>query len=104
VIAPFLLDATLTLTRRVARGERWYEAHRSHYYQRLVILGYSHRAVSLLYYGLTLLAILGAVAYALMPGPTGTTLLIASAAPFLVLLVAVPRWESRRAGPAPSHG
>jgi UDP-N-acetylmuramyl pentapeptide phosphotransferase/UDP-N-acetylglucosamine-1-phosphate transferase len=103
VLAPFLLDGTLTLARRVARGERWYEAHRSHYYQRLVILGCSHRAVSLVYYGLTLLAIIGAITYALMPGAVGAGLLIASAAPFAVLLIAVPRWESRRAGPAPSH-
>jgi Fuc2NAc and GlcNAc transferase len=29
----FLTDATVTLLRRVARGERWYKAHRSHAYQ-----------------------------------------------------------------------
>jgi UDP-N-acetylmuramyl pentapeptide phosphotransferase/UDP-N-acetylglucosamine-1-phosphate transferase len=103
VLAPFLLDGTLTLLRRVARGERWYEAHRSHYYQRLVILGYSHRAVSLFYYGLTILSVLGAVAYALFPGGPGVVLLIASLAPFMVLMFAVPRWESRPAGPAPTH-
>lgn len=32
---PFLLDATLTLARRAWRRERVWEAHRSHYYQRL---------------------------------------------------------------------
>jgi UDP-N-acetylmuramyl pentapeptide phosphotransferase/UDP-N-acetylglucosamine-1-phosphate transferase len=103
VLAPFLLDGTLTLLRRVARGERWYEAHRSHYYQRLIILGYSHRAVSLVYYGMTVLAVLGAIAYARFGGATGTALLIASVTPFLVLIFAVPRWESRPAGHAPSH-
>lgn len=29
----FLVDATLTLLRRLLAGERWYEAHRSHAYQ-----------------------------------------------------------------------
>jgi Fuc2NAc and GlcNAc transferase len=43
----FAFDATVTLTRRVLRGERWYEAHRLHAYQRLVSSGWSHRRVVL---------------------------------------------------------
>jgi Fuc2NAc and GlcNAc transferase len=31
----FLVDATVTLLRRVARGDRWFEAHRIHAYQHL---------------------------------------------------------------------
>jgi Fuc2NAc and GlcNAc transferase len=42
----FLADATWTLGRRMMRGERWYEAHRQHMYQRLVIAGWSHSQVS----------------------------------------------------------
>lgn len=34
VFAPFWLDATWTLLRRVFRGQRWWEAHREHFYQR----------------------------------------------------------------------
>lgn len=30
----FFIDATVTLLRRMANGERWYEAHRSHAYQK----------------------------------------------------------------------
>jgi len=30
----FFVDATYTLLRRVVRGERWYQAHRSHAYQK----------------------------------------------------------------------
>ncbi len=41
----FVLDATVTLLRRVARGERWYAPHRTHLYQRPVVLGVGHRAV-----------------------------------------------------------
>lgn len=46
---PFLFDATLTLGRRLTRGENVLRSHRSHYYQRLVIAGYSHQSVTLLY-------------------------------------------------------
>lgn len=43
VFSPFILDASLTLLRRLVRGERIWSAHRSHYYQRLVGSGWSHR-------------------------------------------------------------
>jgi hypothetical protein len=33
----------VTLLRRLLAGERIWEAHRSHYYQRLVLLGWGHR-------------------------------------------------------------
>ena len=41
----FTLDATATLLKRIACGENWLQAHRSHWYQRLFNLGYSHRAI-----------------------------------------------------------
>ena len=44
----FLFDATVTLLRRMARGERWYQAHRSHAYQRLVQAGMTHGRVTAL--------------------------------------------------------
>lgn len=43
VFSPFILDATVTLLRRVVRGEKVWEAHRSHFYQRAVLLGWGHR-------------------------------------------------------------
>jgi UDP-GlcNAc:undecaprenyl-phosphate/decaprenyl-phosphate GlcNAc-1-phosphate transferase len=51
VFSPFIADATITLLRRVLRGERFWLAHRSHYYQRLVLGGWSHRKASLVEYG-----------------------------------------------------
>lgn len=53
---PFIFDAAFTLCRRLAKGENIFEAHRSHLYQRLVIAGWSHRAVSSLYGGLSAMA------------------------------------------------
>ncbi len=44
----FVGDATVTLLRRVARGERWYTAHRSHAYQRLSRRWRSHSRVTIL--------------------------------------------------------
>ena len=42
VFLPFIADASLTLAIRVARRERWWLGHRSHYYQRLAQLGAGH--------------------------------------------------------------
>ena len=41
----FLADATLTLLRRLVRGERVWQAHREHFYQRAVQRGLGHAAV-----------------------------------------------------------
>jgi UDP-N-acetylmuramyl pentapeptide phosphotransferase/UDP-N-acetylglucosamine-1-phosphate transferase len=62
IFSPFLFDATLTLVRRAWRRERVWEAHRTHYYQRLVGYGWSR--------GRVLLA-----AYLLMAGCGGSALL-----------------------------
>jgi UDP-N-acetylmuramyl pentapeptide phosphotransferase/UDP-N-acetylglucosamine-1-phosphate transferase len=47
VILPlyFLADATITLVRRLLRGERVWQAHREHFYQQAVRRGLSHAAV-----------------------------------------------------------
>jgi Fuc2NAc and GlcNAc transferase len=43
----FLVDATITLLRRVIRGEQWFEAHRLHAYQRLARRWNGHLPVTL---------------------------------------------------------
>ncbi|MFZ5765116.1 MAG: MraY family glycosyltransferase [Thermodesulfobacteriota bacterium] len=45
--AVFLVDATVTLLRRIVGGEKWYQAHRCHAYQILARRWQSHRAVTL---------------------------------------------------------
>lgn len=52
VFSPFVVDASATLLRRLWRRERFWQAHREHYYQRLVRLGWGHRRVALAEYGL----------------------------------------------------
>ncbi len=41
----FLADATITLARRLLRGERVWQAHREHFYQQAVRRGLGHAAV-----------------------------------------------------------
>ncbi len=62
---PFVFDSTFTVFRRLRHGENIFSAHRSHLYQRLVIGGYSHRLVSLLYTGLTIVGSLLALGWIL---------------------------------------
>ncbi|WP_295383760.1 glycosyltransferase family 4 protein [uncultured Thiodictyon sp.] len=60
--SPFIVDATWTLARRIGRGERIWEAHRSHHYQRLVLAGWGHRKTVLRAYALMAAAAACAVA------------------------------------------
>ena len=69
LVWPFFFDAPFILLRRLRRGENVFAAHRSHLYQRLVIAGYSHRNVTLLYIGLALAGALLAFLWVLnIPG------------------------------------
>jgi Fuc2NAc and GlcNAc transferase len=45
----FVFDAVLTLIKRMLRGEKIWQAHREHIYQRLVIAGISHSTVTAIY-------------------------------------------------------
>lgn len=56
VFSPFILDASVTLAKRLWRGEKVWRAHREHYYQCLVQMGWKHSAVARLEYGLMLVA------------------------------------------------
>ena len=47
LLGVFLVDATVTLVIRVARGAKWYDAHRSHAYQHAAIKFKSHKKVTL---------------------------------------------------------
>ena len=62
VFAPFIGDATLTLVRRLLRGERVWQAHKEHYYQRLVRMGFGHRGTAWIAYAAMLLCAVAALA------------------------------------------
>lgn len=75
----FLIDATVTLGRRVAAGETWYKAHRSHFYQRATNLGLSHRTVSLADYSLTVAGAGAGALYAFGPASTAVRVAVIAA-------------------------
>ena len=62
VFSPFILDATITLLKRALRREKLWQAHREHYYQRLIQMGWGHKKTAIAEYTLMLLiAICGLV-------------------------------------------
>jgi len=61
LVIAFMGDATVTLLRRMLRGERWYEGHRQHAYQHLAIRWGSHGKVTLAYTAFNVLAVVPAV-------------------------------------------
>ena len=99
VLAPFLFDGVVTLARRALRGERWYAAHRSHYYQRLVQRWLSHARVTGLYTVLAIVAAaVGLAGLSAEPSARAPLALLAYA-PMLLVVLLVWRLES---GPPPS--
>jgi UDP-N-acetylmuramyl pentapeptide phosphotransferase/UDP-N-acetylglucosamine-1-phosphate transferase len=67
VFSPFVVDATVTLAKRIAAGARIWEAHRQHYYHRLILdCGWSHTRTALVYAAL----MVATSGYSLMLLPT----------------------------------
>ncbi|MFM0629606.1 MraY family glycosyltransferase [Paraburkholderia xenovorans] len=50
VFSPFIGDASVTLLRRLFRGANIWQAHREHYYQRMVQYGLGHAKTAKLWY------------------------------------------------------
>ncbi len=93
VFSPFLVDATLTLVRRVARGENPTVAHREHYYQRLVQAGLSQRRTVLGEYALMAVCAVAAYAAVGVPVPWQWVILASLAVTYTALAAWVGRWE-----------
>lgn len=96
VFSPFIVDASVTLARRGLRGEKIWQAHRSHYYQRVVLLGASHRQLALAAYGLMLMC--AVLAFSLLAQPRHALwVLILSVASYLLIFLAINRrWHRTR--------
>ncbi|MFM0078434.1 glycosyltransferase family 4 protein [Paraburkholderia sediminicola] len=68
VFAPFITDASITLLRRLLRGEKFWQPHREHYYQRMVRSGIGHAGTACAWYAVMVTGIMLAV-YALGRSP-----------------------------------
>lgn len=69
IFSPFIVDATWTLLARLARGERVWEAHRSHHYQRVILAGWTQRETVTRAY-----ALMGAVSVCAVSAPRLTVI------------------------------
>jgi UDP-N-acetylmuramyl pentapeptide phosphotransferase/UDP-N-acetylglucosamine-1-phosphate transferase len=88
----YLADATLTLIRRAARGEPFWEAHRTHFYQRALDGGYTVPAVVARVFGLNIaLAALALVCIASGSFEISMAAMLAGAT-----LVAILLWQFAR--------
>jgi UDP-N-acetylmuramyl pentapeptide phosphotransferase/UDP-N-acetylglucosamine-1-phosphate transferase len=94
VFSPFTVDASVTLARRLFQGERIWEAHRDHYYQRLVQLGWGHRNTALAEY--VLMIVCGVAALAALRFPQTTPAMITMLAlTYIVLTLLIMRAWSK---------
>ena len=94
LLGPFLFDSSLTLALRIARGERWYEPHRQHLYQRLIRGGWSHFGVTSVYLGADLFLAGLVVAYFTL-GLGSVVVAVLTAVPLLSILGLVKRVEAK---------
>ncbi|WP_413143698.1 MraY family glycosyltransferase [Burkholderia cepacia] len=58
VFAPFISDASVTLLRRLLHGEKFWQAHREHYYQRMIRSGINHGRTAFYWYLIMLAGII----------------------------------------------
>jgi len=93
MFSPFIVDASVTLIRRALRGEKVWRAHRSHYYQRVLLLGASHRQLALAAYALMLGAAALAIALLLFRLNTAWLLIMSAAVYLLIFPVIDWRWH-----------
>lgn len=98
VFAPFIVDASVTLFKRLLRREKVWQAHKSHYYQRLVQLGWGHARTAWAEYALMLMTAGTAVLALRWQVFWVWLLLLAWAVCFIVLMAMIDRaWAKRGA-------
>lgn len=100
VFLPFVADATVTLVRRLVSGERVWEAHNSHYYQRLHRLGPGHRG-TLWWYGALMLGAGASALVTLAAAPLWGWVVVASWTVALAAFFAGIDYHWNRRNPAP---
>ena len=94
IFSPFIVDASVTLGRRALRGERVWQAHREHYYQRLVRMGWSHRRLALSEYAVMAAAAASAIVLTQMPSWQGGLMWVWMLAYGAILVAIDRRWRA----------
>jgi len=93
----YLADATLTLLRRMARGEPFWSAHRTHFYQRATNNGYTVSAVVTEVFALNIVLAMLALVSVWLDSVLADLVLLALGAAAVALLLY--RFSHRRIGP-----
>ena len=93
IFSPFVVDASVTLLKRALRGEAVWRAHRSHYYQRLVQLGWGHRRTVLVEYTAMLVCAIMAWVMRTAPPMTQWVMLLVMATAYAVAAIAIHTQE-----------
>jgi UDP-N-acetylmuramyl pentapeptide phosphotransferase/UDP-N-acetylglucosamine-1-phosphate transferase len=96
IFSPFIVDATVTLTRRVLHRKKIWEAHREHYYQRLVLSGWTHRRAVRAEYGVMILCGGLAVLYHHSPDKVRLIILGVWVGLFVLLAILVHKLERKK--------
>jgi len=96
IFSPFIVDATITLFQRLLRKEKVWRAHREHYYQRLVLAGWSHRKTVMVEYGLMVVCGASGILYNHLNEMNRLILLILWVVIYTILALSVRMIEARR--------
>ena len=95
VFSPFIVDASVTLVRRIVAGERPWRAHHGHFYQRLVRLGWGHRKTVVREYVLMLACACAAAAALRLSSGGQAALLCVWAIVYVILMLGITSLERR---------
>lgn len=97
VFLPFVADASTTLILRLSSGARIWEAHREHFYQKLVQLGFGHRG-TLVFYGSLMLGVDASALLALLRAPAAGPALLLFWCGVMAVIFAVIAYHWRTKG------
>jgi UDP-N-acetylmuramyl pentapeptide phosphotransferase/UDP-N-acetylglucosamine-1-phosphate transferase len=92
----FVIDASVTISRRALNRERVWEAHRTHFYQRMVGCGWSHKRTVVAAYALMLLSSGGAIVAAGGGAGTESTVAWVLGLTYTAVMILVTVAERRR--------
>ncbi len=96
LFSPFIVDASATLLQRLLRGEKIWLAHKTHYYQRLVQLGWGHKRTVLWEYVLMAACSFSALLAPLLPTYAQWGLLVAWSFIYFLLMYFVNWLEQQK--------
>jgi Fuc2NAc and GlcNAc transferase len=99
----FFVDATMTLVRRLARGERVYQAHRSHAYQWIARRWGSHRRVTIAVMLLNILWLLPWALFASLHPHRAAVAALVALVPLVGLAISAGSGRNESPEPAPTR-